>query len=46
MIVVAALYKGADILKNAQTDAAGRFYVASGKIHARLVAERDATATA
>ena len=40
MITVAALYKGADVLKNEHTQWAARFYAAAGKIHARLVSQQ------
>lgn len=41
MIVVAAMYKGVDVLKNEHTKNAGRFYVACGKIHTRLLEEKE-----
>lgn len=37
MVLVAAMNKGADIIKNEHTKASGKFYVASGKIHERLM---------
>lgn len=40
MVMVAAMRDGADILKNEHTKAAGKFYMASGRIHERLVAEK------
>lgn len=41
MVLLAAMQHGAnDVLKNEHTKAAGRYYVASGKIHARLVKEK------
>lgn len=39
MVMVAAMHDGADILKNEHTKAAGRFYMAAGRIHERLVKE-------
>lgn len=41
MVLLAAMEHGAkDTLKNEHTQAAGKFYVASGKIHARLLKEK------
>lgn len=45
MVLISAMNKGADITKNAHTQAAGRFYVASGKIHKRLVESKAAGMT-
>lgn len=39
MVLVAAMNEGADIVKNEHTKAAGRFYMAAGRIHERLVKE-------
>lgn len=39
MVLVAAMTEGADVLKNEHTKASGRFYVAVGRIHERLVKE-------
>lgn len=41
MVLVAAMHNGADILKNEHTQAAGKFYVAAGRIHERLVKEKE-----
>jgi len=41
MIIVASLYKGADVLKNEHTKWAAKFYACAGKIHARLVKEKE-----
>lgn len=41
MIIVASLYDGVDVLKNEHTKWAGRFYVVSGKIHERLLEEKN-----
>ena len=41
MVMVAAMQNGADILKNEHTKAAGRFYMAAGRIHKRLVDEKN-----
>ena len=41
MVLVAAMHEGADVMKNEHTQAAGRFYVASGRIHERLVKEKE-----
>ena len=43
LIICAAINQknGSDILKNQQTEAAGRFYIASGKIHQRLISEKE-----
>lgn len=40
MVLVAAMNKGADITKNEHTKNAGKFYVASGRIHERLLEEQ------
>lgn len=40
MVIVAALNKGVDILKNEHTQAAGRFYACAGTIHKRLIDEK------
>lgn len=39
--MVAAMNEGADILKNEHTKAAGRFYMAAGRIHERLIKEAN-----
>ena len=39
MVLVAAMHEGADIVKNEHTKASGRFYMAAGRIHERLVKE-------
>lgn len=39
MVLVAAMNAGADIVKNEHTKAAGRFYMAAGRIHERLANE-------
>jgi len=39
MVLVAAMNDGIDVLKNEHTKAAGRFYMAAGRIHERLVNE-------
>lgn len=39
MVLVAAMTEGVDVLKNEHTKASGRFYVAVGRIHERLVKE-------
>ena len=39
MIMVAAMHDGTDVLKNEHTKASGRFYMAAGRIHERLVEE-------
>ena len=39
MIMVAAMHDGTDVLKNEHTKASGRFYMAAGRIHGRLVEE-------
>jgi len=41
MVMVAAMHDGADILKNEHTKAAGRFYMAAGRIHERLAGEAE-----
>ena len=41
MVLVAAMNEGADILKNEHTKASGRFYMAAGRIHERLVKEAN-----
>lgn len=41
MVLVAAMNKGADITKNEHTKNAGKFYVASGRIHERLLEEQN-----
>lgn len=41
MIIVAALNKGADILKNEHTQDAARFYACVGVINKRLIEERE-----
>lgn len=41
MVLVAAMYEGADVVKNEHTKAAGNFYVAAGRIHERLVKEKQ-----
>lgn len=40
MVLVAAMNKGADITKNEHTKNAGKFYVACGRIHKRLMEEK------
>ena len=39
MIMAAAMHDGMDVVKNEHTKAAGRFYVAAGRIHERLMNE-------
>lgn len=41
MIDIAFIWKGSDVAKNEHTQAAGKFYVACGKIKTRLLKERD-----
>lgn len=43
MVLVAAMNElnGANIMKNEHTKASGRFYIASGRIHKRLVEEKN-----
>jgi len=41
MIVVAALSKGVDVLKNEHTQDAARFYACVGVINKRLIEERE-----
>lgn len=42
MVLVAAMNEGVDVVKNEHTKAAGRFYMAAGRIHERLVREKEA----
>ena len=41
MTLVAAMHDGADIVKNEHTKHAGQFYMAAGRIHERLVKEKE-----
>lgn len=41
MTLVAAMHDGADILKNEHTKAAGNFYIAAGRIHERLMKDKE-----
>ena len=41
MIDVAFIWKGADVLKNEHSQAAGKFYAACGKIKTRLLKEKE-----
>lgn len=41
MVLVAAMNAGADVLKNEHTRNAGRFYMAAGRIKARLTEEKE-----
>lgn len=45
MVMVAAMKEGKDMLKSEHTKNAGKFYVASGRIHERLLKEREAEDT-
>jgi hypothetical protein len=40
MVMVAAMHDNSNILKNEHTKAASKFYIAAGRIHERLVAEK------
>lgn len=42
MLNASLMYKGVDILKSQSTKALGDFYVVAGKIHKRLVDEKNA----
>lgn len=43
MIMVAAMHDGANVIKNEHTQAAAKFYMASGRIHERLTKEKENT---
>lgn len=44
MVLISAMNKGADITKNAHTQAAGKFYMACGRIHNKLLENKAAEA--
>lgn len=41
MVMVAAMNDGKDMLKSEHTKNAGKFYAASGRIHERLMREKE-----